>query len=89
MQVDLEASHAIARSLPDDVIAISESGLKTADDLRSMTALGYKAFLIGERFMTDPDPARPVVAARPVAGRFAYPPALAVLTARFPDTAMR
>lgn len=56
LQVDLEASHAIARSLPDDVIAISESGLKTPEDLRSMTALGYKAFLIGERFMVTPDP---------------------------------
>jgi indole-3-glycerol phosphate synthase len=56
LQVDLEASHVIAQSLPDDVVAISESGLKTPDDLRSMTALGYKAFLIGERFMVTPDP---------------------------------
>jgi indole-3-glycerol phosphate synthase len=56
LQVDLEASHVIARSLPDEVVAVSESGLKTPDDLRSMTALGYKAFLIGERFMVTPDP---------------------------------
>ena len=39
--------------LPTSVIAVSESGLKTAGDLQSMTALGYRAFLIGERFMTD------------------------------------
>ncbi|MDO8680911.1 MAG: indole-3-glycerol phosphate synthase TrpC [Acidobacteriota bacterium] len=56
LQVDLEASHVIARSLPRDVVAISESGLKTPDDLRAMTSLGYKAFLIGERFMVAPDP---------------------------------
>ena len=56
LQVDLDASHVIARSLPRDVIAISESGLKTPEDLRSMTALGYKAFLIGERFMVTPEP---------------------------------
>ena len=56
LQVDLEASHLIARALPDDVVAVSESGLKTPDDLRAMTALGYKAFLIGERFMVTPDP---------------------------------
>ena len=56
LKVDLDASHLIARSLPDDVVAISESGLKTPDDLRSMTALGYDAFLIGERFMVTPDP---------------------------------
>ena len=56
LHVDLEASHVIARSLPDDVVAISESGLKTPDDLRAMTTLGYRAFLIGERFMVTPDP---------------------------------
>ena len=51
LEVDLEASHVIARSLPDDVVAVSESGLKTPDDLRVDAALGYHAFLIGERFM--------------------------------------
>ena len=56
LQLDLEASYVVARSLPDDVVAVSESGLKTPDDLRSMTALGYNAFLIGERFMVMPDP---------------------------------
>ena len=56
LKVDLDASTVMARSLPDDVVAISESGLKTPDDLRSMTALGYDAFLIGERFMVTPDP---------------------------------
>jgi indole-3-glycerol phosphate synthase len=38
------------------VIAISESGLKTAADLEHMRALGYRAFLIGERFMTASEP---------------------------------
>jgi indole-3-glycerol phosphate synthase len=56
LEVNLEASHAIASRLPAGVIAISESGLKTPDDLRTMTGLGYRAFLIGERFMVAPDP---------------------------------
>ncbi len=38
------------------MIGISESGLKTAADLQSMKALGYQAFLMGERFMIEPDP---------------------------------
>ncbi len=38
------------------MLAISESGLKTPDDLRRMRSLGYRAFLMGERFMTDPRP---------------------------------
>ena len=42
--------------LPADVIAVSESGLKSADDLHRLAALGYGAFLIGERFMTAAEP---------------------------------
>ena len=56
LEVDLAASEAIAKRLTTDVIAVSESGLKTAADLRRMTAFGYRAFLIGERFMTASDP---------------------------------
>ena len=56
LQVDLEASHTIARRIPAGVVAVSESGLKTPADLRTLTALGYKAFLIGERFMSARDP---------------------------------
>lgn len=56
LQVDLEASRTIAARIPSGVIGVSESGLKTRDDLQAMTALGYRAFLVGERFMVDPDP---------------------------------
>jgi indole-3-glycerol phosphate synthase len=56
LQVDLNASREIAALLPATVIGISESGLKTPADLQSMKALGYQAFLMGERFMIEPDP---------------------------------
>ena len=56
LTVHLDASRQIAAMLPASVIGISESGLKTSADLQSMQALGYKAFLIGERFMVEPDP---------------------------------
>ena len=58
LEVDVDLSHAIAARLPADVIAVSESGLKTAEDLRSLRTAGYRAFLIGERFMTSADPGR-------------------------------
>jgi indole-3-glycerol phosphate synthase len=38
------------------VIAVCESGLRTSSDLARFSALGYRAFLIGERFMATPDP---------------------------------
>ncbi len=56
LDVDVRASETLMAMMPADVVAVSESGLKTADDLRQLSALGYRAFLIGERFMTDPDP---------------------------------
>jgi indole-3-glycerol phosphate synthase len=56
LAVDLEASETIAAMLPSSVVAISESGLKTAEDLQRMRALGYRAYLMGERFMTEAHP---------------------------------
>ena len=56
LEVHLDASRHVAALLPPDVIGISESGLKTPADLQTMKGLGYQAFLIGERFMIEPDP---------------------------------
>ena len=56
LAVDLRASDALVAKVPSDVVAVSESGLRTADDLRRLRTLGYRAFLIGERFMTAAEP---------------------------------
>jgi indole-3-glycerol phosphate synthase len=56
LQVDVQASEALIARMPADVIAVSESGLKTAADIARLKGLGYRAFLIGERFMTAADP---------------------------------
>jgi indole-3-glycerol phosphate synthase len=52
LTVDVRASEALVARMPRGVIAVSESGLKTAADLQRLRGLGYGAFLIGERFMT-------------------------------------
>jgi indole-3-glycerol phosphate synthase len=57
LAVDKEASYRLAAQMPDGVVPVSESGLQTREDLERLSAAGYRAFLIGERFMTDPDPA--------------------------------
>jgi indole-3-glycerol phosphate synthase len=56
LTVDVHASESLVAMMPKGVIAVSESGLKSAADLSRLSQLGYGAFLIGERFMTDPDP---------------------------------
>lgn len=56
LEVDTEVSHCAIELLSDHVLAVAESGLKTRDDLRVLSAAGYDAFLIGERFMAASDP---------------------------------
>jgi len=60
LEVDVDASYRLAARIPSGVVAVSESGLQSRADLEQLAAAGYRAFLIGERFMTDPDPARAI-----------------------------
>jgi indole-3-glycerol phosphate synthase len=56
LAVDTEVSRQAVERIPDEVIAVAESGLKTSSDLRDLKRAGYDAFLIGERFMATDDP---------------------------------
>jgi indole-3-glycerol phosphate synthase len=58
LDVDLQASVELIGGMPAGVLAVSESGITTAQDLRRLRALGYQAFLIGERFMTEAEPGK-------------------------------
>ena len=60
LAVDVDASRRLAARIPRSVTGVSESGLKSRSDLEELASLGYRAFLIGERFMTDPDPERAI-----------------------------
>jgi indole-3-glycerol phosphate synthase len=56
LDVDVHASESLIARMPSGVIAVSESGLRSGDDLMRLRELGYHAFLIGERFMVAEDP---------------------------------
>jgi indole-3-glycerol phosphate synthase len=56
--VDTDVSRKAVELIPEDVVAVAESGLKTGADLENLKAAGYDAFLIGERLMTADDPGR-------------------------------
>jgi indole-3-glycerol phosphate synthase len=60
LQVDIDGSYRLAGKIPKGVVGVSESGLSTRADLERLAEAGYRAFLIGERFMTDPDPANAI-----------------------------
>ena len=62
LTVDVDASYRLAAGIPTGVVGVSESGLQTRHDLERQSAAGYRAFQIGERFMTDPAPAEAIAA---------------------------
>jgi indole-3-glycerol phosphate synthase len=57
LTVNVEKSLELIGRIPDDCIAVSESGLRTHDDLVKLQAAGFDAFLIGTHLMLAPDPA--------------------------------
>ena len=57
-EVSLSVSVELAREAPEGVTLVSESGLRTSDDLRHLQAHGYNAFLIGETLMRSENPAK-------------------------------
>jgi len=60
LAVDVAASRRLGARIPADVVGVSESGLTSRADLEELAGQGYRAFLIGERFMTAPDPAKAI-----------------------------
>lgn len=54
--VHLETSLDLIDQIPAECIAVSESGLRSHDDLARLRAAGFDAFLIGEHLMTSRDP---------------------------------
>lgn len=58
LAVDTEVGEQAIEMIPDEVIAVAESGLRTADDLRRLRSAGYDAFLIGETIMATVDPGK-------------------------------
>lgn len=55
-QVSLETSLQLIDAIPDDCIAVSESGLGSREDLERLRGAGFDAFLIGEHLMQRSDP---------------------------------
>jgi len=56
LDVDVQLFDRLAPHMSNDVVGVAESGLKSLDELMRLHRAGYKAFLIGERFMTTDDP---------------------------------
>ena len=62
----VETTFAMLYLVPADAVVVSESGIRTAEDVDRLGRRGIHAVLVGEALLRDPDPA---AAARALSGR--------------------
>ncbi len=54
--VDLSKAFELAEKFPSGVVGVAESGIRSAEDIAQLRAVGYHAFLIGESLMRASSP---------------------------------
>jgi indole-3-glycerol phosphate synthase len=57
-EVNTNVSETLAEKIPDGFLKISESGISSAQVINKLIGCGYNGFLIGEKFMSTPDPVK-------------------------------
>ena len=55
-ETSIETTLRLAAHIPYDRLVVTESGIRTPDDVARLRADGIEAFLVGETFMRAPDP---------------------------------
>ena len=59
-EVDLGLTERLRKLIPDDVVVVAESGIRTAGDARRVYEAGANAILVGEALMRAKDPAQQI-----------------------------
>ncbi|MEX1093228.1 MAG: indole-3-glycerol phosphate synthase TrpC [Acidimicrobiia bacterium] len=57
LQVRPDAHEALGLLLPDDCVAIAESGINSPEQVKALTSAGYHGVLVGTSLMRSDDPA--------------------------------
>jgi indole-3-glycerol phosphate synthase len=63
-EVDHDRAVRVGSHLPDDVVRVAESGIRTRHDVRRLEDAGFDAVLVGEALVTAPDPGAALSALR-------------------------
>jgi indole-3-glycerol phosphate synthase len=50
-KVDSETAFRLAERIPQSVVRVAESGIRSGEDIARLRTAGYQAFLIGESLM--------------------------------------
>lgn len=57
LEVRVDTSFELVEAIPEECIAVCESGIRDAEQIARLRAAGFDAFLIGEHLMSQADPA--------------------------------
>ena len=63
-EVDLGRADRVFAQLPERIVRVAESGIRTAHDAARLRRAGADAFLVGTHFMRQPDPGRALATLR-------------------------
>ena len=55
-EVNLSTTKYLVKEIPDNVLVVSESGIKTREDINKIISYGVNIFLVGEVFMKSHNP---------------------------------
>ena len=55
-EVDLTVTQRLSALIPEDILCISESGIRTQQDIACILGFGVSCFLVGESFMRSKNP---------------------------------
>ena len=62
MTTDLDTVLRLREEVPDEVLLVAESGIKTRADVERLEAAGIAAMLVGESLLKQPDPGKAAAA---------------------------
>ena len=57
-EINLETTKNLVKEIPDNILIISESGIKTKEDINKITSYGVNTFLVGEALMRNNNPGK-------------------------------
>jgi indole-3-glycerol phosphate synthase len=55
-ETKLDTTYALLERIPENIVVVTESGIRDPVQVSEMRARGVNAFLVGEAFMREPDP---------------------------------
>ena len=55
-ETSLETTYRLLEFIPDGIVVVTESGIRSSLNVSSMRSLGVNAFLVGEALMREENP---------------------------------